>query len=58
MENEGVSPDVEAQLDLVAVKDGRDPQLDAAIAAVTEQLKNCNAGGAQDGAAISTPLAK
>jgi tricorn protease len=39
VENEGVAPDVEVPLDPVAVNDGRDPQLDAAIAQVLEELK-------------------
>ena len=39
VENEGVAPDVEVPLDPVAVNEGRDPQLDAAIAEVLEQLK-------------------
>jgi tricorn protease len=39
VENEGVAPDMEVPLDPVAVNEGRDPQLDAAIAEVLEQLK-------------------
>jgi tricorn protease len=39
VENEGVAPDVEVALDPVAVNAGNDVQLDAAIAAVLEQLK-------------------
>jgi tricorn protease len=39
VENEGVAPDVEVPLDPVAVNEGRDPQLDAAIAQVLEELK-------------------
>jgi tricorn protease len=39
VENEGVAPDMEVQLDPLAVNEDRDPQLDAAIAEVLEQLK-------------------
>jgi tricorn protease len=39
VENEGVSPDVEVTLDPLAVNEDRDPQLDAAIAEVLEELK-------------------
>ncbi len=40
IENEGVAPDVEVDLDPRAVNAGRDPQLDAAIANVAERLKS------------------
>lgn len=39
VENEGVAPDVEVPLDPIAVNEDRDPQLDAAIDHVLEQLK-------------------
>jgi tricorn protease len=39
VENEGVAPDVEVTLDPLAVNAGDDPQLDAAIADVMDQLK-------------------
>jgi len=39
VENEGVAPDIEVPLDPLAVNEDRDPQLDAAIAEVLEQLK-------------------
>jgi tricorn protease len=39
VENEGVAPDVEVPLDPIAVNADKDPQLDAAIAQVLEQLK-------------------
>ena len=39
VENEGVSPDVEVPLDPIAVNEDKDPQLDAAILQVLEQLK-------------------
>jgi tricorn protease len=39
VENEGVAPDLDVPLDPIAVNEGRDPQLDAAIAEVLEELK-------------------
>lgn len=39
VENEGVAPDLEVELDPAAVNQGRDAQLDAAIANVLERLK-------------------
>lgn len=39
VENEGVAPDIEVPLDPLAVNAGGDPQLDAAISEVLEQLK-------------------
>ena len=39
VENEGVAPDMDVPLDPIAVNEDRDPQLDAAIAEVLEQLK-------------------
>jgi tricorn protease len=39
VENEGVAPDMEVPLDPLAVNEDRDPQLDAAIATVLEELK-------------------
>lgn len=39
IENEGVSPDVDVNLDPVAVNEGRDVQLEAAVANVMERLK-------------------
>jgi tricorn protease len=43
VENEGVAPDIEVELDPVAVNAGTDTQLDAAIATVLEQLKTAPA---------------
>ena len=40
VENEGVAPDMDVALDPIAVNEGRDPQLDAAIAEVLEELKS------------------
>ena len=39
IENEGVSPDIDVDLDPVAVNAGRDVQLEAAVANVMERLK-------------------
>jgi tricorn protease len=39
VENEGVAPDMEVPLDPIAVNEDRDPQLDAAIAEVLQELK-------------------
>lgn len=39
VENEGVAPDIEVQLDPAAVNEGRDNQLDAAIDTVMAQLR-------------------
>ncbi|SEK27101.1 tricorn protease [Roseateles sp. YR242] len=40
IENEGVSPDIDVDLDPVAVNQGRDVQLEAAVANVLERLKS------------------
>jgi tricorn protease len=40
VENEGVAPDMDVPLDPIAVNEDRDPQLDAAIAEVLEELKS------------------
>ncbi|WP_394388814.1 S41 family peptidase [Shewanella woodyi] len=40
VENEGVAPDIEVELDPVAVNKGQDPQLDRAIKEVQQQLKS------------------
>ncbi|WP_343639132.1 PDZ domain-containing protein [Roseateles sp.] len=40
IENEGVSPDIDVDLDPVAVNAGRDVQLEAAVANVLERLKS------------------
>ncbi|MBR7800082.1 S41 family peptidase [Undibacterium fentianense] len=40
VENEGVAPDIDVELDPLAVNQGRDPQLDAAIDNVLTKLKN------------------
>ena len=38
IENEGVAPDMDVELDPLAVNAGRDPQLEAAIADVMRRL--------------------
>jgi len=38
IENQGVAPDIEVRLDAIATNEGRDTQLEAAIAEVMEQL--------------------
>jgi tricorn protease len=43
VENEGVAPDIEVELDPAAVNTGADTQLDAAIATVMEQLRTAPA---------------
>jgi len=40
VENEGVAPDIELELDPIAVNQGRDVQLERAIAETLQQLKN------------------
>jgi tricorn protease len=39
IENEGVAPDLDVELDPAAVNRGEDPQLDAAIADVMKRLE-------------------
>ena len=40
VENHGIAPDIEVDLDPAAVRQGQDPQLDRAIAVVMEELRN------------------
>jgi tricorn protease len=40
VENEGVAPDIELELDPIAVNQGRDVQLERAISETLQQLKN------------------
>lgn len=58
VENEGVAPDMEVQLDPIAVNEDRDPQLDAALAEVTEQLKTAQPLTRKSAPPIPTPLAR
>ncbi len=39
MENKGVAPDVEVELDAKLVKEGHDPQLERAVAIAMQQMK-------------------
>ncbi|MBV8603055.1 MAG: PD40 domain-containing protein [Pelomonas sp.] len=58
VENEGVAPDVEVELDPRAVNAGQDPQLDAAIANITARLKDWQPVRAATPPAIPTELGK
>jgi tricorn protease len=58
IENQGVAPDVEVELDPRAVNAGRDPQLDAAIANVAERLKGWKPVRRTTGPVIPTELGK
>ncbi|WP_240778766.1 S41 family peptidase [Shewanella sp. SNU WT4] len=58
IENEGVAPDIEVELDPVAVNQGRDPQLDSALAEVTLQLKTAKPVVHQQAPAFPTELGK
>ncbi len=58
VENEGVAPDVPVDLDPAAVNAGADPQLDAAIANVLEQLKTANTVPLKSAPAYPTQLGK
>jgi tricorn protease len=58
VENEGVAPDVEVELDPLAVNEGRDPQLDAAIANVMEKLKTAKSTTLKNAPAVPTQLGK
>ena len=40
VENKGVSPDIDVELDPAAWRKGRDPQLEKAVAVVLDQLEN------------------
>jgi C-terminal processing protease CtpA/Prc len=52
VENHGVAPDIEVELDPAAVRQGHDPQLDKAIEVVMEELREESATGAE-AAAVS-----
>jgi tricorn protease len=58
VENEGVAPDLEVPLDPLAVNAGNDPQLDAAIAEVVEQLKTSKQIPLKTAPPIPTQLGK
>jgi tricorn protease len=58
VENEGVAPDREIELDPLAVNDGRDPQLDAAIADVAAKLKSASPIPRKSAPPVPTQLGK
>jgi tricorn protease len=58
VENQGVAPDLEVTLDPAAVNRGEDPQLDAAIATVLEQLKGFTPVERQSAPPYPTTLGK
>lgn len=58
VENEGVAPDQEVELDPLAVNEGRDPQLDAAIANVLEKLKTATLIPRKTAPPVPTQLGK
>ena len=40
MENHGIAPDIEVEMDPALVRAGHDPQLEKAVEVVMEELKN------------------
>jgi tricorn protease len=58
IENEGVAPDVDVELDPIAVNQGRDTQLEAAIASVSERLKTYKPVRRKDAPPLPTQLGK
>lgn len=58
VENEGVAPDHEVELDPVAVNEGRDTRLDAAIAIVLEQLKTAKPVALKSAPPVPTQVGK
>jgi tricorn protease len=58
IENEGVAPDIEVDLDPKSVNAGIDPQLDTAIAQVESELKIAKPGARKDGPPMPTQLGK
>lgn len=58
IENEGVAPDQDVELDPLQVNEGRDAQLDAAIAHVLEQLKDFRPLNRQQAPAMPTQLGR
>jgi tricorn protease len=58
VENEGVAPDMEVELDPAAVNSGVDPQLDAALATVLEQLRTAAPIPLKDAPPYPTVLGK
>jgi tricorn protease len=58
VENEGVAPDLDVPLDPIAVNEGRDPQLDAALAEVLEELKTAKPIPLKDAPPMPTQVGK
>jgi len=58
VENQGVAPDVDVPLDPIAVNEDRDPQLDAAIAEVLQQLKTAKPVALKAAPPIPTQVGK
>ena len=58
VENQGVTPDIEVPLDPVAVNEDRDPQLDAAIAEVLEELKTAKTPPLKTAPPVPTQIGK
>lgn len=58
IENEGVAPDMDVELDPLAVNAGRDPQLEAAIADVMRRLPKVDPNVPRKQAPASAPLGK
>ena len=58
IENEGVAPDIDVELDPTAVNRGRDPQLEAAIRNVMTRLPSANSTVERKRAPASATLGK
>ncbi len=58
IENEGVAPDIEVFLDPVATNQGRDSQLEAAIAEIIDQLENWTDDIHREAPALPTELGR
>ena len=57
VENKGVKPDVEVEMDPKLVKEGHDPQLERAVAIALEQMKTQPGAAAQAAAVSQLPAA-
>jgi tricorn protease len=58
IENEGVAPDMEVELDPLGVNEGRDTQLDAAIADVLGQLETAKPVALKSAPPVPTQVGK
>ncbi|TVS09685.1 MAG: hypothetical protein EA419_12350, partial [Wenzhouxiangella sp.] len=58
IENEGVAPDIEVFLDPVATNEGRDSQLEAAIAEILEMLEDYSDDIAREPPPLPTELGR